>query len=94
MFFEKIIAACGDDGFSLESALFKQLQSGGIKADFSDLHADSSGIYFTYPNQTQQKVLFYQAKLQESTFRVQGDPYVHLCGCKACMEDLKKPRFF
>ncbi|MBX7490999.1 hypothetical protein [Helicobacter turcicus] len=93
MFFEKIIAACSDDGFRLESALFKQLQNGGIKADFSDLSADRKGIYFYYPSNRCQKVLLYQAKIQEATFRNQGDPYVHLCGCKACLEGLKNSDF-
>lgn len=93
MFFKKTISASKDNGFSLESALYKQLQNGGIRADFSDLRADSNGIYFNYPNKSQQKVLLYQAKLQESIFRTQGDPSVHLCGCKACIEALKNPDF-
>ncbi|WP_299546136.1 hypothetical protein [uncultured Helicobacter sp.] len=93
MFFEKIISACSNDGFSLENALYKQLQNGGIKADFGDLSANQDGIYFSYPNNKIQKVLFYQAKIQEATFRAKGDPSVHLCGCKACLENLKNPDF-
>lgn len=93
MFFEKIIAVCSNEGFRLESALFKQLQNGGIKADFSDLSADNKGIYFYYPSGGYQKVLLYQAKIQEAAFRNQGDPCVHLCGCKACLEGLKNSDF-
>ncbi|QOQ98251.1 hypothetical protein [Helicobacter winghamensis] len=93
MFFEKIISVCSDESFSLQNALFKQLQNGGIQADFSNLSADLDGIYFSYPNNSQQKVLLYQAKIQESLFRTQGDPSVHLCGCKACLDGLKSPDF-
>lgn len=93
MFFEKIITACSDEGFRLDGALLKQLQNGGIKADFSDLSADENGIYFSYPSNKLQKVLLYQAKIQEVAFRNQGDPSVHLCGCKACLEGLRSPDF-
>ncbi|MCI5968849.1 hypothetical protein [Helicobacter sp.] len=93
MFFEKIISVCSSDGFSLQNALFKQLENGGIQADFSDLNADANGIYFHYPNNKYQKVLLYQAKVQEIVFRNQGAPCVHLCGCRDCLQNLKNSDF-
>ena len=93
MFFEKIIDVCGGSGFSLESALLEQLKNGGIKADFSDLHADNNGIYFTYPSEKLQKVLLYHARIPESLFRIQGDPRVHLCGCPSCLKHLNDSEF-
>ncbi len=91
--FERFIAVCKEDGFGLESALLQQLKSGGIKANFSDLRADNAGIYFTFPNEKTQKVMLYQANIQESTFRIQGDPYVHLCGCPVALANFKNPDF-
>ena len=93
MFFEKIVDVCKGSGFSLESALLEQLKNGGIKADFSDLHADNNGIYFTYPSGKLQKVLLYHARIPESLFRIQGDPCVHLCGCPSCLKYLNYSEF-
>ena len=93
MFFEKMIDVCGAGGFSLESALLEQLKNGGIKANFSDLHANHSGIYFTYPSGKLQKVLLYHARIPESLFRIQGDPCVHLCGCPGCLKHLDDSEF-
>ena len=93
MFFEKMIDVCGTGGFSLESALLEQLKNGGIKANFSDLHANHSGIYFTYPSGKLQKVLLYHARIPESLFRIQGDPCVHLCGCPGCLKHLDDSEF-
>ena len=93
MFFEKMIDVCGAGGFSLESAVLEQLKNGGIKANFSDLHANHSGIYFTYPSGKLQKVLLYHARIPESLFRIQGDPCVHLCGCPGCLKHLDDSEF-
>ena len=93
MFFEKMIDVCGAGGFSLESALLEQLKNGGIKANFSYLHANHSGIYFTYPSGKLQKVLLYHARIPESLFRIQGDPCVHLCGCPGCLKHLDDSEF-
>ena len=93
MFFEKMIDVCGAGGFSLESALLEQLKNGGIKANFSDLHANHSGIYFTYPSGKLQKVLLYHARIPESLFRIQGDPCVPLCGCPGCLKHLDDSEF-
>ena len=93
MFFEKMIDVCGAGGFSLESALLEQLKNGGIKANFSDLSANHSGIYFAYPSGKLQKVLLYHARIPESLFRIQGDPCVHLCGCPSCLKHLDDSEF-
>lgn len=37
--------------------------------------------------------MFYQARIQEMTFRSKGDPFVHLCGCEEALENLKNPDF-
>lgn len=93
MFFQQVISACQREGFSLTSTLFTQLQKDGIRADLLDLYANSSGIYFDYPNQTQQKVLLYQAKIQESTFKIHGDPLVHLCNCSFALKSINNPDY-
>lgn len=92
-FFTKMIEACENQKFSLNSALFTQLQSEGIRANFADLHADERGIYFGFSNGKFCKVMLYQARIQESTFRSKGDPYVHLCACEECLENLANPDF-
>ncbi len=37
--------------------------------------------------------MLYQARVQEVMFRSKGDPFVHLCGCKKALENLKNPDF-
>ncbi|WP_273213221.1 hypothetical protein [Helicobacter rodentium] len=92
-FFEKTIAACGSGDSGLDSALFKQLQKDGIMANFADLSADERGIYFRFSSNKICKIMLYQARIQEMTFRSKGDPFVHLCGCEEALENLKNPDF-
>ncbi len=92
-FFEKTIAACGSGDSGLDSALFKQLQKDGIMANFADLSADERGIYFRFSSNKICKIMLYQARIQEMTFRSKGDPFVHLCGCEEALENLKNPYF-
>lgn len=92
-FFEKTIVACGSKESGLDSALFKQLQKGGIMANFADLSADERGIYFRFSSNNICRIMLYQARVQEVMFRSKGDPFVHLCGCKEALENLKNPDF-
>lgn len=92
-FFEKTIVACGSKESGLDSALFKQLQKDGIMANFADLSADERGIYFRFSSNNICKIMLYQARVQEVMFRSKGDPFVHLCGCKEALENLKNPDF-
>ena len=92
-FFEKTIVACAGGDSSLDSELFEQLQNEGILANFADLTANERGIYFRFSNNKICKIMLYQAKFQETTFRSKGDPSVHLCGCEEALKNLKNPDF-
>ncbi|EFR48961.1 hypothetical protein [Helicobacter canadensis] len=86
MFFQKTIESCHTMQVNLTNEMLKILQTSGIAANLADLTLDKNGIYFSLPNQTTTKVMLYQAKIQESLFRTQGEPLVHL---SACDESLK-----
>lgn len=62
-------------------------------ANFADLSADERGIYFRFSSNNICKIMLYQARVQEVMFRSKGDPFVHLCGCKEALENLKNPDF-
>ena len=86
LFFKKLIESCKADFFDLKPHLLETLKQGGVEASFADLDFQEEGIYFTFPDKSRVKVLFYQDKIQESAFRTQGDPLVHFRGCKEALE--------
>ena len=93
MFFQKTIESCQQFHFNLKSILLDTLKTSGISANLADLNPTKEGIYFTFPDKTSTKVMLYQAKIQESLFRTQGDPLVHLCACKESLKHYNNPEF-
>lgn len=93
MFFQKTIESCQQFHFNLKSTLLDTLKTSGISANLADLNPTKEGIYFTFPDKTSTRVMLYQAKIQESLFRTQGDPLVHLCACKESLKHYNNPEF-
>lgn len=92
-FFEKTIIACGSKESGLDSALFKQLQQGGIMANFADLSADERGIYFRFSSNNICKIMLYQARVQEVMFRSKGDPFCAFVRVQGGFGESQKSRF-
>lgn len=93
MFFQKTIESCHTKQINLTSEILKILQTSGIAANLADLTLDENGIYLPLPNQTTIKVMLYQAKIQESLFRTQGEPLVHLSACGESLKNYKNADF-
>ncbi|PZT47972.1 hypothetical protein B6S12_06180 [Helicobacter valdiviensis] len=91
--FEATINACKNESINLSKSLIQLLKDEGISANYAEFSLEDSGIYFILPNGDKIKVLFYQAKIQESAFKSKGDPFVHLFSCEEVRENLANEEF-
>ena len=93
LFFKKTIESCATSNLNLTYEILKILKTSGIPANLANLELDKSGIYFLLPDKSRVKIMLYQAKIQESLFRSQGEPLVHLHACKESQKNATNPDF-